>query len=155
MAAHTDLARLTRRLSSMATATRSLNVTPNHLSAWSTLPPAQAAAVTYSPYLQPRISIPLLEIPSAPMNRPSIENPTITVAIETPTDGYNSKEIVDNKQHIFDFELPAIANQTTDENGYQAAVMIGIRRRKMKKHKLRKLRKRTYFETAKVSGVVS
>jgi aurora kinase A-interacting protein len=39
---------------------------------------------------------------------------------------------------------------TTNDTGYQAARLIVIRKRKMRKHKLKKLRKKMKFEWAKV-----
>lgn len=42
-------------------------------------------------------------------------------------------------------------NSKVDDTGIQAARLIVIRRKKMKKHKLRKLRKKMKFEWAKVS----
>lgn len=84
-----------------------------------------------------------------PIINPKIENPMISVVIETPLQP-NQQEIIDeNHNKNQDFELPAIENGI-GEDGIQAAVMIGIRRRKMRKHKLRKLRKRMKFEWAKV-----
>lgn len=86
-----------------------------------------------------------------PIIRPNIENPLINVAIEIETpEPFNRKEIIDNRSNIIDMDLPTISNKT-DENGYQAAVMVGIRKRKMKKHKLKKLRKKMHFEWAKVN----
>lgn len=79
---------------------------------------------------------------------PKIENPIITTIIEAPLQP-NQQEIVDqNHTAIQDFELPAIENGV-GEDGIQAAVLIGIRRKKMKKHKLKKLRKKMKFEWAK------
>lgn len=47
--------------------------------------------------------------------------------------------------------LPEVENRTGDDSGKQAKNgMIMIRRRKMKKHKLRKLRKKMKYEWAKV-----
>lgn len=80
---------------------------------------------------------------------PKIEHPIITAIIETPVQP-NQQEIIDQSHSkIQDFELPPIENGI-DEDGIQAAVLIGIRRRKMRRHKLRKLRKRMKFEWAKV-----
>lgn len=83
------------------------------------------------------------------MINPKIENPTITAIIEAPLQP-NQQEIVDQSHSkVQDFELPAIENGV-GEDGIQAAVLIGIRRRKMRKHKLKKLRKKMKFEWAKV-----
>jgi len=80
---------------------------------------------------------------------PKIENPIITTIIEAPLQP-NQQEIIDqNHSTVQDFELPAIENGV-GEDGIQAAVLIGIRRKKMKKHKLKKLRKKMKFEWAKV-----
>lgn len=80
---------------------------------------------------------------------PKIENPIITTIIEAPLQP-NQQEIVDQSHStVQDFELPAIENGV-GEDGIQAAVLIGIRRRKMRKHKLKKLRKKMKFEWAKV-----
>jgi len=79
---------------------------------------------------------------------PKIENPIITTDIEVPLLP-NQQEIIDkNHSKIQDFELPATENGI-GEDGIQAAVLIKIRRRKMRRHKLKKLRKRMKFEYAK------
>lgn len=83
-----------------------------------------------------------------PIINPKIENPIITTVIENPLQP-NQQEIVDQRQNtVHDFELPAIENGV-GEDGIQAAVLIGIRRRKMRRHKLKKLRKKMRFEWAK------
>lgn len=77
-----------------------------------------------------------------------IENPLITPDIEAPLQP--TQEIVDqNPNRVQDFELPAVDNGV-GEDGIQAAVLIGIRKKKMRKHKLKKLRKKMKFEWAKV-----
>ncbi|XP_062565286.1 uncharacterized protein LOC134227650 [Armigeres subalbatus] len=47
-------------------------------------------------------------------------------------------------------DLPTNSGGKVDDNGIQAARLIVIRRRKMRKHKLKKLRKKMKFEWAKV-----
>lgn len=93
--------------------------------------------------------------------------------ITTPTSSYNSKkEIIDIPviSRIIENPRDSLINEIRDiiqpnrnqiienpvnrtpgtEDGIQAARLIVIRRRKMKKHKLRKLRKKMKFEWAKV-----
>lgn len=85
------------------------------------------------------------EILELPLTNKIIENPTqITKVIE---DIMNIEKIID---------LPTIDNKTGEDSGKQAKNhMIMIRRRKMKKHKLRKLRKKMKFAWAKVKQLVS
>ncbi|KAJ6629283.1 hypothetical protein Bhyg_17200 [Pseudolycoriella hygida] len=78
---------------------------------------------------------------------PKIENPITTAIIETPL--INHEIIERYHRNIQEIELPPQENGI-GEDGIQAAVMIGIRRKKMRKHKLKKLRKRMRFEWAKV-----
>lgn len=82
-----------------------------------------------------------------------IENPLIYSDVEEPI-GNVVKEIMDKitDRPAQDFELPT-GNNAVGEEGIQAAVLIGIRRRKMKKHKLKKLRKKMKFEWAKVCTI--
>uniref|UniRef100_A0A182ST98 DUF1713 domain-containing protein n=1 Tax=Anopheles maculatus TaxID=74869 RepID=A0A182ST98_9DIPT len=85
--------------------------------------------------------IPLKEIIDIPLVSRIIENPVQRPGTQGP--------IGDNLAVIPSLELPT---DTTgkDENGKQAARLIVIRRRKMRKHKLRKLRKRMKFEWLKI-----
>lgn len=82
------------------------------------------------------------EIYELPLTNKIIENPFKHLNIIEEAPSSSVEKIVD---------LPAI-NDKQDENdvGKQAARLIVIRRRKMKKHKLRKLRKRMKFAWAKV-----
>ena len=79
------------------------------------------------------------EILDLPLTNKIIENPTqISKVIEEITD-----KII---------ELPTNVNTNEDDTGKQAKNgMIMIRRRKMRKHKLRKLRKKMKYVWAKVS----
>lgn len=86
--------------------------------------------------------------PPAWKNNPTIENPLIKSEINDPL-SQSVQEILEKITDVKEFELPT--NSQTGEDGYQAAVMIGVRRRKMKKHKLKKLRKKMKFEWAKVT----
>ncbi|XP_035910479.1 uncharacterized protein LOC118511468 [Anopheles stephensi] len=85
--------------------------------------------------------IPLKEIIDIPLVSRIIESPVQRPGTQGP--------IGDNLAVIPSLELPT---DTTgkDENGKQAARLIVIRRRKMRKHKLRKLRKRMKFEWLKI-----
>lgn len=68
--------------------------------------------------------------------------------IETPLSAI-IKEISEKNLDIMpSFDLPPIEGQN---ESIEAAVMIQIRKRKMRKHKLRKLRKRMRYEWAKVA----
>lgn len=84
------------------------------------------------------------EILELPLTNKIIENPTqITKVID---DIMKIEKIID---------LPTINNGTGDDSGKHAKNhMIMIRRRKMKKHKLRKLRKKMKFAWAKVKRLV-
>lgn len=93
-----------------------------------------------------------IDPPAWPNNRnASIENPLVHTEVEEPIANV-VKEIMDKitDRPAQDFELPT-GNSSVGEEGIQAAVLIGIRRRKMKKHKLKKLRKKMKFEWAKVN----
>lgn len=93
------------------------------------------------------ISIPPLEHNNR-ANR--IRDPTIREEICDPTvtvDMYDDRQRINENK---DMEMPAAEVNQIGEEGIQAAVLIGIRRRKMKKHKLKKLRKKMKFEWAKV-----
>lgn len=107
--------------------------------------------------LRSPFGLPLLDITPPGRPSPAIENPLIVPAlsIDDPTANV-VKEIMDkitDMPALQDLEMPAGNNHTGDE-GIQAAVLIGIRRRKMKKHKLKKLRKKMKFEWAKVGRTV-
>lgn len=79
------------------------------------------------------------EIFEIPLTNKIVENPNqITKIIEDVT---KIEKTVD---------LPAINGNKNDDVGKQAARLIVIRRRKMKKHKLKKLRKKMKFMWAKV-----
>lgn len=83
-----------------------------------------------------------------PIINPKIENPIITTIIEAPLQP-NQQEVIDqNHSRNQDFELPPTENGI-GEDGIQAAVLIGIRRRKMRRHKLKKLRKKMKYVWAK------
>lgn len=84
--------------------------------------------------------IPQKEIIDMPLLNKIIETPRINPVQEI-GDAINQKEIID----------PSINNKV-DDNGIQAARLIVIRRKKMKKHKLQKLRKKMKFEWAKVGS---
>ncbi|XP_026461878.1 uncharacterized protein LOC113363599 [Ctenocephalides felis] len=77
---------------------------------------------------------------------PAIDIPTIKEVIDTTVHKSPLIDICKNSNDSF--ELPN--NTVSDSKGIQAARLIVIRRRKMKKHKLRKLRKKMKFEWAKV-----
>lgn len=82
------------------------------------------------------------EIFELPLTNKIIENPTLI-----------QKVIEDISKIENTVNLPD-ANKIDDENGKQAKNgMIMIRHRKMKKHKLRKLRKKMKFEWAKVTNI--
>lgn len=89
---------------------------------------------------------------------PMVESPLVPAAtVEDPV-GRIVKEIMDkisDKPAAQDCELPMGNAGNVGEEGIQAAVLIGIRRRKMKKHKLKKLRKKMKFEWAKVDSDVA
>lgn len=76
-----------------------------------------------------------------------IDLPLIHKVIENPQTIQN--EIDDIISRITDLRLPA-PTKNLDESGIQAARLIVIRRKKMKKHKLKKLRKRMKYAWAKV-----
>lgn len=81
------------------------------------------------------------EIFEHPLTNKIIENPTISKVIE---------EIDIDKV----LDLPSQNSNGDDDAGKQAAKngMIMVRRRKMRKHKLRKLRKKMKYEWAKASS---
>lgn len=83
------------------------------------------------------------------LNHSSIEEPDNVrrTDIETPFTLIINEISEKNLDIMPSFDLPPIEGQN---ESIEAAIMIQIRRRKMKKHKLRKLRKRMKFEWAKV-----
>ncbi|XP_052861046.1 uncharacterized protein LOC128268076 [Anopheles cruzii] len=85
--------------------------------------------------------LPLKEIIDIPLVSRIIENP-----IQRPGTG---EPIGDNLNTVPSLDLPTGIVQP-DDGGKQAARLIVIRRRKMRKHKLKKLRKRMKFEWLKV-----
>lgn len=90
-------------------------------------------------------------IPSTPppgLNQSSIEEPEIVrrSEIETPLSVIVNEITEKNLDIMQSFDLPP--NEGQNES-IEAAILIQIRRKKMKKHKLRKLRKRMKFEWAK------
>uniref|UniRef100_A0A182MWR5 Ribosomal protein mS38 C-terminal domain-containing protein n=1 Tax=Anopheles culicifacies TaxID=139723 RepID=A0A182MWR5_9DIPT len=79
-----------------------------------------------------------------------IDIPLVSRIIETPVQRPGLGEpIGDNLAVIPSLELPTDTT-AKDEHGKQAARLIVIRRRKMRKHKLKKLRKRMKFEWLKL-----
>ncbi|XP_052897583.1 uncharacterized protein LOC128304434 [Anopheles moucheti] len=79
-----------------------------------------------------------------------IDIPIVSRIIETPVQRPGLHEpIGDNLAVIPSLELPTDTT-AKDEHGKQAARLIVIRRRKMRKHKLKKLRKRMKFEWLKL-----
>lgn len=89
------------------------------------------------------------------LNQLSIGSPTIPVSINLPT--IPIKKIVDKPNPCLPLRiprptisLPLVDPSAENINEIQAARLIVIRRKKMKKHKLRKLRKRMKYVWAKV-----
>lgn len=81
--------------------------------------------------------------------------PTLPISIKLPT--IPTKKIIDKPSPCIPLRIPrpTISIPLTDplvnnDNEIQAARLIVIRRKKMKKHKLRKLRKRMKYVWAKV-----
>ncbi|XP_055636681.1 uncharacterized protein LOC129775691 [Toxorhynchites rutilus septentrionalis] len=83
--------------------------------------------------------IPRKEITDIPLISRIIENPNAN----------RISEINESPASITSMDLPMDSNKVGD-GGIQAARLIVIRRRKMRKHKLKKLRKKMKFEWAKV-----
>lgn len=82
-------------------------------------------------------------------------SPTIPISINLPT--LPTKKIIDKPNPCLPLRiprptisLPLVDPLVNNDNEIQAARLIVIRRKKMKKHKLRKLRKRMKFVWAKV-----
>lgn len=97
--------------------------------------------------LAAKCSINFVQKPLYPTTNKRIEDfPIKNIVIESPRNSMLNeiKDIINNQRVI---ETPA--HNTSDEV-IQAARMIVIRRHKMRKHKLKKLRKRMKFEWAKV-----
>lgn len=142
----TDSSRLLRRFSSLSI--ESISGTANPLIP-ATIKPICLKKIESLPWnfaAFPRVA----EItPPAVNKRLNIEDPLIRNEVTDPTNIGSGGNILDK---IFDkdLELPATVNNQIGDEGIQAAVMIGIRRRKMKKHKLKKLRHKMKFEWAKV-----
>lgn len=81
-----------------------------------------------------------------------LDLPLTNKVIESPSSHQISKIIDELPKIDRSIDLPTINNGVSDQ-GKQAARLIVIRRRKMKKHKLKKLRKKMKFEWAKVKAV--
>lgn len=116
---------------------------------------AAASSLVWSTRSHRPLPLDITPPPLHPFSRIIIESPLVPSASyeEPAVADATLNEIMDRispaQQH--DCELPAgpRTGEAGDE-GIQAAVMIGIRRRKMKKHKLKKLRKKMKFEWGKV-----
>lgn len=79
------------------------------------------------------------------------EIPLTNKVIENPNQNNQNKIIEEISNIDKQIDLPSVIDSSNDDAGKQAARLIVIRRRKMKKHKLKKLRKKMKFEWAKVS----
>ncbi|XP_053696239.1 uncharacterized protein LOC128743647 [Sabethes cyaneus] len=145
---------LTRRFSNIALQAKPAECNPLLAKMQVATPPAVATAlqpklmflpreisldIGYSPIVNP--ALPRKEIIDMPRSKRIIENPNPFGILEI-----GEKPLTTNSG----LELPTGHNRTTDDSGIQAARLIVIRRRKMRKHKLRKLRKKMKFEWAKV-----
>jgi len=89
------------------------------------------------------------------LNQSPLGLPTLPISIKLPT--IPTKKIIDKPSPCIPLRIPrpTISIPLTDplvnnDNEIQAARLIVIRRKKMKKHKLRKLRKRMKYVWAKV-----
>jgi len=88
------------------------------------------------------------------LNRSPLGSPILPVSINLPT--IPSKKIIDSPSPCVPLRIPRptislpLVDPVADVNEIQAARLIVIRRKKMKKHKLRKLRKRMKYVWAKV-----
>lgn len=84
--------------------------------------------------------------PPAPIQR--IEDPTKDERrnIDTPTSSIVNEITEKNLDNLLSIDLPPLEGQT---ESYEAAYMIEIRRLKMKKHRLKKWRKKFKFDVAK------
>ncbi|XP_027836603.2 uncharacterized protein LOC114119295 [Aphis gossypii] len=89
------------------------------------------------------------------LNQSPLGSPTLPISIKLPT--IPTKKIIDKPSPCIPLRIPrpTISIPLTDplvnnDNEIQAARLIVIRRKKMKKHKLRKLRKRMKYVWAKV-----
>ncbi|KAG4065847.1 hypothetical protein HA402_012525 [Bradysia odoriphaga] len=146
-----DLSKLSRRLSTISIKS---NVPPPENVMSSLSPNAKILPFQRNHLIALRSQITSVDIKSpwqnnALINPIIIENPIITPIIETPVQP-NRQEIADRIRGIVqDLEMPAIDNGI-GEDGKQANRLIKIRRRKMRRHKLKKLRKKMKFEWAKV-----
>lgn len=153
---HTETGQLVRRLSTLSirNGAGSASVNPFHLQ-----PPRFGGAVDVNSAVAVRSHILPLDITPPGWSNgsgsrlPMVESPLVPAAtVEDPV-GRMVKEIMDkisDKPAAQDCELPTGSAGNVGDEGIQAAVLIGIRRRKMKKHKLKKLRKKMKFEWAKV-----
>lgn len=82
-------------------------------------------------------------------NKSPVVDPRLNILhdIENPNDNID-KDIIEKPSDIIqDFELPPTVAGNEDKQAMKTTIVI--RRKKMKKHKLRKWRKRYYFEVAK------
>ncbi|XP_037028132.1 uncharacterized protein LOC119068587 [Bradysia coprophila] len=145
-----DLSKLNRRLSTFSIKS---NVPPPENVMSSLSPNEHILPFQRNHLIALRSQITSVDIKSPWQNNalinPKIDNPIITPIIETPVQP-NQQEIVDRIRGIVqDLEMPAIDNGV-GEDGKQANKLIKIRRRKMRRHKLKKLRKKMKFEWAKV-----
>ncbi|XP_062712061.1 uncharacterized protein LOC115268075 [Aedes albopictus] len=79
-----------------------------------------------------------------------IDIPLISRIIENPNQSRISEIGDRSPTGVPAVDLPPTSSGKVDDNGIQAARLIVIRRRKMRKHKLKKLRKKMKYEWAKV-----
>lgn len=89
------------------------------------------------------------------VNQSPLGSPTLPISINLPT--ISIKKIIDKPSPCTPFRIPRptitqplVDPLANDDNEIQAARLIVIRRKKMKKHKLKKLRKRMKYVWAKV-----
>lgn len=95
-------------------------------------------------------SISIIESPCHPLipQKEIIDINILNKIIESPWS--NPLNEISDENTIKTEIIDPTVNKKTDDDGIQAARLIVIRRRKMKKHKLQKLRKKMKFEWAKV-----
>lgn len=89
------------------------------------------------------------------LNRSPLGSPTLPISIRLPT--VPMKKLIDNPSTRIPLTIPRpttmplpLVDPAVDVDEIQAARLIVIRRKKMKKHKLKKLRKRMKYVWAKV-----
>uniref|UniRef100_A0A8D8NM67 (northern house mosquito) hypothetical protein n=1 Tax=Culex pipiens TaxID=7175 RepID=A0A8D8NM67_CULPI len=128
---------------------RAATVVPLKVTSCQMKPELPSSSTSRLVFLPREISLDIGQVRINPLmpRKEILDLPLISRIIENPNQS-RITEIGDLPRSLPVIDLPK--SNTVDDGGIQAARLIVIRRRKMRKHKLRKLRKKMKYEWAKV-----